>query len=248
MNIVADLHTHTIASGHALSTLHEMAQKAHSLGHRAIAITDHGTSMPGGPHKWYFNNLLMQPDLIEDGFLLLKGIEANVMDVNGRLDVRGEDLKWFGWVIASLHKSCIAPPGYEATTELWLRIAETPGIDMIGHAETEEFLFDYDRVTRAFAKNGKVVELNASSRTSRPGNEENLRCLAKCCMQNGTQVAVTSDAHSLYDLGNYGHIFALLEELRFPEEQVVNASTARLLATLQAHGRKVAERVQGKWP
>ena len=52
--IIADLHTHTLASTHAYSSLTEMVRAASERGLYAIAITDHGKAMPGSPRDWYF--------------------------------------------------------------------------------------------------------------------------------------------------------------------------------------------------
>ena len=46
MQIIADLHTHTLSATHAFNTLDEMAAKAAALGYAALAITDHGPAMP----------------------------------------------------------------------------------------------------------------------------------------------------------------------------------------------------------
>ena len=50
MKIKADLHTHTLSSGHAYSTIDEMAKGAQKRGLNLIAITDHGPAMPGASH------------------------------------------------------------------------------------------------------------------------------------------------------------------------------------------------------
>ena len=42
MKIIADLHTHTLVSEHAYSTVNEMVQSAKEKGFLALAITDHG--------------------------------------------------------------------------------------------------------------------------------------------------------------------------------------------------------------
>ena len=42
MNIVADLHTHTLACGHAYSTLTEVIQEASDKGLKAVGLTEHG--------------------------------------------------------------------------------------------------------------------------------------------------------------------------------------------------------------
>ena len=61
MQIIADLHTHTLSATHAFNTLDEMAAKAAALGYAALAITDHGPAMPDAPHMWHFANQTALP-------------------------------------------------------------------------------------------------------------------------------------------------------------------------------------------
>ena len=42
IKIVADLHVHTVSSGHAYSTVMEIVKVAAQKGLKAVAITDHG--------------------------------------------------------------------------------------------------------------------------------------------------------------------------------------------------------------
>ena len=240
MKLVADLHTHTLASSHAFSTLNEMVDRARSLGYKGMAVTDHAVTMPDSPHEWYFCNITSLPTVLEDGFLLLKGIEANVLDTDGRLDMDEDLFKRLDWVIASLHSKCIRPLNYEEATALWLNVAKNPYVDMIGHSEERRWQYDYDRVIPVFAQNNKVVELNANSPRVRTGNEENLRRLMLCCKRHGAKIALNSDAHSTYNLGELDWALALLEEIEFPEELVVNSSMQRLRKELELHGRPVA--------
>lgn len=246
MTICADLHTHSIASGHAFSTIEELFCEARKMGNKALAITDHAKEMPGSPAPWYFSNLVRQPDLLEDGFLFIKGVEANILDKNAALDVPDDLLLRFDWVIASLHTVLVPPMSYDEVTSVWLKVAENPYIDMAGHPEQRQYLFDYDRVTKAFTKNNTVVDLNAGSATTRPGNEENQRELALCCKRNGTKVAVNSDAHSIYQMHNLQPVLDMLAEIDFPEELVVNSSLQRIVEELRLHGRAIAERLVGK--
>lgn len=53
MQIEVDSHTHTVASGHAYSTLTENAAAAAAQGIKLLAVTDHGPQMPGAPHFWF---------------------------------------------------------------------------------------------------------------------------------------------------------------------------------------------------
>lgn len=240
MKLIADLHTHTLASSHAFSTLKEMVDRAKETGLCAMAVTDHGIAMPDAPHRWYFNNILNLPQVLEDGFILLRGVEANALDLDGTLDMEEERLRQLDWVVVSLHTKCIPPLSYEDATKLWLRVAQNPLVDMIGHSEEQRYFYDYDRVCRAFAETGKVVEINGNSPVSRPGNEENLVKLVRACRQHGVLVSVNSDAHSVYDLGNQGWALELLEREGFPEEQIINTSMQRLKDVLVRHGRAAA--------
>ena len=57
MRDVLDIHTHTLISGHAYNTIMEMAHAASEKGLELLGITDHAPEMPGGPHRFYFDNL-----------------------------------------------------------------------------------------------------------------------------------------------------------------------------------------------
>lgn len=85
-SIIADLHTHTIASTHAYSTFSEMVRAAAERGLYALAVTDHARTMPGAPREWYFSCLHELP-LHYRGVMTIAGIEANVLDFEGNLDL-----------------------------------------------------------------------------------------------------------------------------------------------------------------
>ena len=47
MRIELDTHTHTLASGHAYSTISEMIDAAAQKGLKLLGITEHAPAMPG---------------------------------------------------------------------------------------------------------------------------------------------------------------------------------------------------------
>ncbi len=53
MKIVVDSHTHSVASGHAYSTVQEMAREAPTNGIEMFALTDHGPAMKGAPYLYH---------------------------------------------------------------------------------------------------------------------------------------------------------------------------------------------------
>ena len=95
MRILMDLHTHTVASGHAYSTIMENAKAAAEKGLEGIAMTDHGPAMPGGAHLYHFWNLTALPQQIA-GVRVLRGVEERAAlvlgtDMQCRLLVRYDD-------------------------------------------------------------------------------------------------------------------------------------------------------------
>ncbi|MEG0019266.1 MAG: phosphatase, partial [Oscillospiraceae bacterium] len=178
---------------------------------------------------------------IIDGMAVLYGAEVNVLDKEGNLDIPVKLLSELDWVIASIHKELIPNMSFEDSTELWLNVAENPNVDMIGHCEQAEHFFDYDKVIQKFAENNKVVELNANSAFVRPLGQKNMVTLAKTCQKYKCKVAVNSDAHSIYKVGNVQNILDMLEEIEFPNELIINLEMKDLIAELALHHKKVAE-------
>lgn len=243
MKLIADLHTHTSYSAHALNTISEMINEAVRLGLKAIAITDHGPSMPDSGHIWYFGNGEDLPDII-DGTLVLFGGEIDVMNVQGDMDLPASYMEKLDWVIASLHKRFVRALSYEEATQLWLNVAQNPYVDMIGHCEQTGHEFDVDRVIPAFAANNKVVEFNGNSAVARPGGEENMLKIALACKRYGCKVAVNSDAHSIYSIGKIHGVMEMLENIEFPQELVINSSYERLVAELKLHNKRIVKSIE----
>ena len=72
MKLLSDLHTHTIASGHAYTTLMENINYCAENGIKILGTSDHGPSMPGAPHVWNISNLRVVPRTV-NGVIVLKG-------------------------------------------------------------------------------------------------------------------------------------------------------------------------------
>ena len=86
MKDVLDVHTHTIASGHAYNTMMEMIHAAQEKGLEVYGITEHAPRMPGTCHDFYFNNLKLVERQQGDLEVLL-GIELNILDERGNVCV-----------------------------------------------------------------------------------------------------------------------------------------------------------------
>lgn len=223
---VADLHTHTVASSHAYSTLTENATAAAALNMIAVACTDHGPKVGDGMHPWHFGNLKILPDHIA-GLRHLRGIEANVCDFRGTLDYSEKGLENLEIVLASMHDGTMPIGTPEQITEAWLAVANNPLVDIIGHCGTPTYAFDYEAVIPVFGKCGKVVEVNEGTFRVRRKSLENCMRIVQLCKQHSVRVVVNSDAHYHEQVGRVDNAVALLQEADFPLELVINSSRER---------------------
>ena len=101
-----DLHTHSIAGGHAYSTFEENVAAAYEKGLSVYGLSEHAPAMPGGPHMFFFGNLKVLPKEYK-GMRILKGCEANIVDLEGNLDLPDVLLAQLDYVIASMHIPCV---------------------------------------------------------------------------------------------------------------------------------------------
>ncbi len=237
MKLIADLHTHTMYSDHAFNTVTEMITQAQKLGLKGLAITDHGPAMPDSGHIWHFINKGQLPKKVDD-MIVMFGAEADVMNIEGELDITEYYLENLDWVAASIHKDIIPKLSFEDATQLWLNVANNPYVDMIGHCEQVEHFFDYEKVIPVFAANNKVVEINVNSAIVRPTGQKNMEELAKVCKKYGCKIAVNSDAHSIYTIGQQGNVPEMLKRIDFPQELIVNATYENLVNELKIHKKK----------
>ena len=76
--LIADLHMHTLVSGHAFGTIREMAADAAQKNLQLIGITEHGPGVPGTCDPIYFLNLMDAPRTLY-GLEILYGCEVNIL-------------------------------------------------------------------------------------------------------------------------------------------------------------------------
>ena len=90
------------------------------------------------------------------------------------------------------------------------------------------------------------MELNGNSFNVRKDGVPNMRALLAACLENGCRISVDSDAHSTLQLKNgLTALYAMLEELDFPQELIINATRENLVRELQEHKKPCAKEVGG---
>ncbi|MBU0630568.1 MAG: phosphatase [Candidatus Margulisbacteria bacterium] len=229
MKYVADLHVHTISSGHAYSTMEEYAAQAKKIGLKAFALTDHGPAMPGGPHLYYFANMKMVPEKI-DGVRLYRGCEVNIISADGEIDLSDYELNELEIVIASLHPRVGCDnQGEEKNTEVLIKtIKRNPKVNILGHIGNPKFPVNIPAVVAA-AKEGKVlVELNNSSFISRPGSWDKCLQAAREIKKLDWLVALGTDSHASWMLGDFRKSEELIKAAGLSDKHIVNTSFEKI--------------------
>lgn len=237
-NIMVDTHTHTVLSGHAWSTLRENARGARERGLEGMCLTEHGHALPGaGPFFLTPAQKMLPPEI--EGIRVFYGVEANIMDLNGGLDI--EDRMLFGsdWNIASMHDVCMRPGSPEENTWAFIRAVEHPAVDMLGHIDDGKTPNIHADVVAKAGEHGKIIEINNNSLLVRKGSRERVVEIARECARLGVRVAVSSDAHFDTMVGNVAPALTLLAELNFPEELVINRSMETFLEYMDERGRRL---------
>jgi len=228
MKILVDTHTHTNVSAHAYSTLRENVEIAKLKGLEGIVMTNHAPALGDAPHIWHFHCLNQLPREI-DGIKVLYGVQANVLDENGNLDMMPHDLKNCEVVIASIHGPCYSPGTIEKHTNTWLNVIKNPYVTIIGHSGEEALKYDYEKVIAAAKEADVCIEINAHSFKARWGTEKNCRTIAETCKKLGTNIVVSSDAHICFNIGNFDAALEMLSEIGFPEELIMNTSAEKFI-------------------
>lgn len=237
MHIEVDSHTHTIASGHAYSTLAENVRAAKEVGVKLLAATDHGPSMPGAPHIWFFMNMRILPRIM-DGVGLLRGIEANITDYEGNMDVDGDLCDFLDIVLFSLHEPVVTPSSIVDHTQGVVKAMESGRVDVFAHGGNPRFPIDCDVVAKAAVENNVLIEINNSSfTTSRAGSRKNCAALAEAVARHGGLLTFGTDAHLADKVGVFDKCADLIESVGFPEDRIISRSAAAFLDFLEQKGR-----------
>ncbi len=222
MFIEADLHCHSLASTHAYSTVKELASSAYENGLKLFALTDHAPDMPDSPHIWHFNNLSVLPRTINN-VMVLKGVEADLKNINGEIDLSTIDMKGIEWIVVSCHEPVIAPKSIEENTTAYINLIKRyEAVDLIGHPTTWKYPVDFDKLAKACSEYGKMLELNECSIQYKRSPVENCIAMLEACKKYSVKICVDTDCHFCELIGKVPIVEKLLDEINFPDELIFN--------------------------
>lgn len=224
MKMYMDLHTHTVASGHGYSTLKENIEAAKAVGLTYLGLSEHGPAMPGGPHPFFFSNYRCIKRDFGD-LKLLCGVEANIIDFDGHLDLKDSLLEKMDYVIASMHVACVKPGTMEENTRASIMAMKNPYVKILGHPDDSRYPLDYEALVKAAKEESVALELNNSSldpNGSRQDGVKNMTILIQTCKKYEVPVILGTDSHFCDSVGRFDEVLALLQTLDFPEHLILN--------------------------
>jgi putative hydrolase len=226
VKIIADLHLHTVASGHAFSTIEEYLNAASAQKLKVIAITDHGPAMPGGAHLYHFSNLKMLP-CRSRGILMLRGIEANIINDKGDLDLPDGELKSLEIVLAAFHIRCGYQVGdKEKNTRVLKRAMAHPHVNVLAHPGNVHFPVNIKEIVGYARECGVLIEINNATFTGWPRQGSYNNCLefAREVKRQNWYVCLGSDSHFTDTVGKLSAAVELVKEAGIKPDHVINSS------------------------
>ena len=234
--LIADLHMHTLVSGHAFGTIREMAADAAQKNLQLIGITEHGPGIPGTCDPIYFLNLRDAPENLY-GVKILYGCEANVLS-GGQVSLGQRYLDELDYAIAGIHGLCYENEGIVKNTDNLIRCMEDPKVRIISHPDDSRYPLDYSALVQGAKEYDVALEINNSSlRTPsfRIGCLENYGIMLPLCMEHQVPVIIDSDAHDPSAVGIFDQAYALLSQIGFNEDLILNNDLQKVTSFLQNH-------------
>lgn len=222
-----DIHTHTIASGHAsTATITDMAKAANSKKLESLGISDHGPATCGGGKPSYFRSLSYAQKK-RFGVEMLYGAEANILNNKGKLDLEDQILARLDYVIASMHNPVKKPGTLVENTTAYIEAMKNPYVRIIGHCDDEKYPVDYLAIVKAAMKYDVLLEINNSSLSPdgyRGDTRFNDLMILNLCKHFHYPVLFASDSHGTKHVGDFTYALELAQLADMPEPLIMNYS------------------------
>ncbi len=209
-----DAHTHTIATGHAFSTILENIQVAKKKNLKGFCITDHGPSRPDSPNIEFFKMLASRylPDEI-DGVRVYTGVELNIISDEGDVDLPNNILKNLDFNIVAFHNQTpYSSNSKEKNTKSMINALKNPFIKGVAHPGDPYFPYpvELEDVVKVCYDLDKGVELNNNVLKRGEKWKKYYLDMLELCLKYKTKIFVSSDAHFSFYIGTFENVIEVL--------------------------------------
>lgn len=241
-DIYADLHTHSIFSKHAYSTIKENIEIAKENGLQYIAITDHfygnGDELEKKNETNRIEYLEKSIRPYEDDIVVIGGTEFNLgqeMPFFHKI----KNIKWrpigvHSWFWNRENKTL------EDTYNAFANAIENNKHNALAHIEreihkldngkygdkiTNEIIEFYEKIIKIAKENNVFLEVNESSiRSNECGGIARLKCWLTLAKENKNLIYLGTDAHYCKQVGDFSQTINLLNEIKYPKELILNCN------------------------
>ncbi|HCS75123.1 MAG TPA: histidinol-phosphatase [Clostridiales bacterium] len=239
-SLVADYHTHTRYS-HGRGSILDNVEAARNKGLKIIAITDHGFNHIGfGISISSLKKMKKEIESLNRCFSDIKvllGIEANLIGLDGKIDIPVPYLDAFDIILMGFHRF-VKPAGWQDFKNLFLK----NGLDKLGlvnKSRTRQINtlavvkaierypirilahpganidFDSRIIAQAAAENNVALEINASHGFM---TDEYVRI----ALDEGADFVVNSDAHTPKRIGDFKKGMDIAIAAGVPSHRIIN--------------------------
>ncbi|MWN32775.1 MULTISPECIES: hydrolase [unclassified Gilliamella] len=161
--------------------------------------------------------------------IVLKGIEANILDFNGNIDYDGEMFQNLDFVMAGFHYPLIESTDIYKNTQAMLNVIKNPIVSIISHPDNPKYPVDFDEVARAAYENNVALEFNSGSVLARPGSDIKCIDMLKSVEKFVGYISLGSDAHFCSRVGDLDYCESIIRKMNFNKEMVLNNSVNKVV-------------------
>jgi putative hydrolase len=233
-----DLHIHTIYSGHALNTMLECINRAKELKMEVVGFSDHGPSQSGClVNESYLNTLHRMPRTV-NGMRILHGIEANIINKNGSLDIPDEIITGkLDYVMAAIHPgNDYKDLGIKGNTEATIKTIKSGKVNILTHPYLCLLSICTEEVYESACLHNVLLEVNISSLQKKFFNEKrvsDIKKMVQIVKKHNKKVIVGSDAHNIWEMGDDSNLKKIQKEIGLTDEMIINNYPQELMQLLR---------------
>ena len=245
--IPIDTHIHSSTfSDHAQCTFGQFWERAAEIGLKGIGVTGHIhndiTGKTDAERFILYNSYFLCQKYIQrekHGIKLYRGAEIDIINKNGDLcgsniendffDFNGTlvdlILSELDYAIASAHHYTMDDGILNITasegTNMYINAIQHPRISILGHIGSGGIPYELSEVAKAVKELGKTIEINEGDSLKTP---DAVRKIANHCAETGILISIGSDSHAFdrFNASIFSSTLAILEEISFPLELIVN--------------------------
>lgn len=246
LSIFADYHTHTRHS-HGHGTVEDNVRAALDKGLKAIAITDHGPANlfgVGARNLEVFRTIRQEIEVCQSKYpdiRILMGVEANIISIDGSLDVPLDRFHEFDIILAGFHLLVCPsdlPSGMVFARNLLGRYLPKVG-NTLRHINTQAIIaalnqnpidilthpglhvnIDTRAIAEACAQRATYMEINTNHDHMEPA-------YVKIAFEAGARFVIGSDAHQPHRVGDMEQGIQLAKTAGIPLTAIHNMNTGQ---------------------